>query len=216
MSLPCPCRLCGHTCTSRADGVVRRRLDGGLFAPREKPKADLCHWRQCPHRRPVPPVPLVIEDQNSHAVVRVPRSATPDDPVTAITLHPDHAAATADAARLHQTAVDAPGPQTETFDVVRFPHALIAGQLAGFQEEGFEAGYEHARDTFREQLLEDLASPLYAEPGNDALPAVLAAVFDVPPHVAHAAAWSVRRGHPLDSPLCNALAETPNPTGDAP
>ena len=207
MSLPYPCNLCGHTCTARRDGVVHRRLDGGVHAPPEKPAADLCPWAQCPHRGEKPAVPLVIEDQASFAVVRVPLHHGKHDPIVAVTLRGGYDDAARDARTLHEEAVAGHGPQTHTFDVVAFPHALVAAKLAGFQEQGYEAGYEHGLATAAERLLDWI----HQSPFADRLPDLVERVFDVHPDVALAVAASLRCGHELDAPLCAALRASPNP-----
>ena len=112
-----------------------------------------------------------------------------------------------DARTLHEEAVAGHGAQTHTFDVVAFPHALVAAKLAGFQEQGFEAGYEHGLATAAERLLDWI----HQSPFADRLPDLVERVFDVHPDVALAVAASLRCGHELDAPLCAALRASPNP-----
>ena len=206
MDLPYPCNLCGHTSLARHDGAVRRRLDGGVHAPSAKPAVDLCPWRQCPHRGDQPAVPLVIEEQTSFAVVRIPAVYGAHNPIAAITLRGDYAAAAADARTLDEPADpdELPGHR---HDVVALPHALIAATLARFQERGFKAGYEHGLAAAAERLLDWI----HQSPFADRLPDLVERVFDVHPDVAVAVAASLRCGHALDPALCAALRASPNP-----
>ena len=205
MDLPYPCNLCGHTCVSRHDGAVRRRLDGGVHAPPTKPASDLCPWHQCPHRGDRPAVPLAIEDQTSFAVIRIPTVYGAHNPIAAITLRGDYAAADADARILDEPA-DPDELPSHRHDVVALPHALIAATLARFQARGYASGYEHGLAAAADRLLDWI----HQSPFEDRLPDLLERVFDVHPDVALAAAASLRRGHELDRALCAALHASTN------
>ena len=206
MDLPYPCNLCGHTCVSRDDGAVRRRLDGGVHAPPKKTATDLCPWHQCPHRGEEQAVPLAIEDQASFAVIRIPAVYSADNPIAAITLRGDYAAAAADARILDEPA-DPDDLPAHRHDVVALPHALIAATLARFQQRGYAAGYEHGLDAAADRLLDWI----HQSPFPDRLPDLVERVFDVHPDVALAVAASLRRGHGLDPALCAALRASANP-----
>jgi len=211
--LPAPCHLCGQTCLSNRRGRVVRRLDrADLGAPAERTDAGVCPWRQCPHRPSGHAVPPVIEDQRSYGVVA---SSWPvgDRPPVALSLHPVRAAAEADRDRLAAASPPRPRDTLRTdYDVVEFPHALIASQLDAAQEQGYEYGYEHAFASARERLREEGQTPAAAavlrglaerHPGPFA--DTVRHLFGVDPDVAAAVADTVRLGHALDEPLETAL-----------
>ncbi|MCY4029666.1 MAG: hypothetical protein OXH75_25545 [Acidobacteria bacterium] len=225
--LPAPCHLCGQTCLSSRRGRVTRRLDrADLGRPAERTDADTCPWRQCPHR-PSGFVPEpVLEDQQSFGVVA---STWPpgDRPPVVLSLHPARAAAETDRDLL-AAASPIPRPRgvaRTDYDVVEFPHALIAAQLDAAQEEGYRWGYEHAMESACERLREDGRLPAATatlrrlagrDPGLFA--ATIGTLFAVEDDIAAAVAESVRLGYPLDAPLDAALnaAADPASTGGAP
>ena len=225
--LPAPCHLCGQTCLSSRRGRVTRRLDrADLGRPAERTDADTCPWRQCPHR-PSGFVPEpVLEDQQSFGVVA---STWPpgDRPPVVLSLHPARAAAETDRDLL-AAASPIPRPRSVArtdYDVVEFPHALIAAQLDAAQEEGYRWGYEHAMESACERLREDGRLPAatatlrrLAERDPDLFAATIGALFAVEGDIAAAVAESVRLGYPLDAPLDAALnaAADPASTGGAP
>ncbi len=216
--LPAPCHLCGQTCVSVSSRRVARRLDRADFGQTaERAGADACPWRQCPHqpdrRVPIP----VIEDQTSFAIVAAPRPPR-DRPPVVVSLHPIRDAAETDRERLllvyaaRSRRRTASHPRID-YDVIEFPHAVIASLLDAAQEEGYEYGYEHGRETAREDFaksaesgdrtgaaLRDLAERnprLFAD--------TVAYLTGVQSDLATAAVESVRLGHGLDEPLMRAL-----------
>lgn len=212
--LPAPCHLCGQTCVSQRRGHVVRRLDrADLGRPAERTDADACPWRQCPHRPSGHAMPLVLEDQQSFAVV-VSTWPPGDGPPVALSLHPVRAAAEADRERL-ATAGPLPRPRDVPrmdYDVVEFPHALIAAQLAAAQEAGYEWGYEHAMESACERLREDGRLPAataalhrLADRHPELFADTIRHLFDVDRDVARAVTESVRLGYALDGPLDAAL-----------
>ena len=220
IQLPAPCHLCGQTCVSSRRGRVVRRLDrADLGRPADRADADACPWGQCPHRpSAVVPEP-VLEDQRSFGVVA---SAWPpgDRPPVVLSLHPVRAAAEADRDLL-AAASPVPRPRGSVrtdYDVVEFPHALIAAQLDAAQEEGYGDGYEHAMESACERLREDGRLPAataalhrLAERHPDLFAATVRYLFGVDGDVARAVVESVRLGYALDGPLdaaLNALAAT--------
>ncbi len=227
IQLPAPCHLCGQTCLSQRRGRVVRRLDRadfGTYAARTD--ADTCPWRQCPNRPSGQLLPPVIEDQQSFAVVSSTWPPGDRHPV-AISLHPDRAAAEADRDRLAVEASSGPGPRPRgvlriDYDVVEFPHALIASQLDAAQEQGYEWGYEHAMESACERLREDGRLPAATAALHrlaDRHPILFADtvryLFDVDRDIAAAVAESVRLGYALDEALdgaLNALAAQSAPT----
>ena len=225
--LPAPCHLCGQTCVSSRRGRVVRRLDRADFAtPAEHTDADTCPWRQCPHRpRGRPPTP-VIEDQRSYGVVAAPWPPAARPPVV-LSLHPDRGAAESDRERLLLIEAARPSPRTARqpridYDVVEFPHALIASQLDAAQEEGYEYGYEHGRETAREQLAETEPDPCAHTALRDLADRHPQLLADTIRHltgaardIARAVAESVRLGYPLDPPLMRALAASAPQPGRA-
>ena len=212
--LPAPCHLCGQTCLSSRRGRVTRRLDRADFGqPAERTDADTCPWRQCPHR-PSGFVPEpVLEDQQSFGVVA---SAWPprDRPPVVLSLHPVRAAAETDRDLL-VAASSIPRPRDvgrTDYDIVEFPHALIAAQLDAAQEDGYQWGYEHAMESACERLREEGRLPAatatlrrLAERDPDLFAATIGALFGVEHDIAAAVAESVRLGYPLDAPLDAAL-----------
>ena len=212
--LPAPCHLCGQTCVSSRRGRVVRRLDrADLGRDAERTDADACPCRQCPHRpsRFVPEA--ILEDQRSFAVVA---STWPpgDRPPVALSLHPLRAAAEADrdvlavAARMPRPR----GADRTDYDVVEFPHALVAAQLDAAQEEGYGYGYEHAMESACERLREDGRLPAataalhcLAERHPDLFAGTVRYLFGVDADVARAVVESVRLGYALDEPLDAAL-----------
>ena len=144
IQLPAPCHLCGQTCVSSRRGRVTRRLDrADLGSPAERTDADTCPWRQCPHRPSGHLMPPVIEDQRSFGVVASTWPTT-DRPPVVLSLHPVRGAAETDRDLL-AAASPIPRPREvprTDYDVVEFPHALIAAQLDAVQEQGYEYGYE--------------------------------------------------------------------------
>ncbi|MCY3810283.1 MAG: hypothetical protein OXH15_00610 [Gammaproteobacteria bacterium] len=214
IQLPAPCRLCGQTCVSSRRGRVVRRLDrADLGRPAERTDADACPWAQCPHRPSgVVPEP-VIEDQQSFGVVA---STWPprDRPPVVLSLHPVRAAAETDRDLL---AAASPMPRPRDvprtdYDVVEFPHALIASQLDAAQEEGYEHGYEHAMESACERLREDGALPAataalhrFAETHPRLFADTVRYLFGVDRAIAAAVTESVRLGYALDGPLDAAL-----------
>ena len=227
VQLPAPCHLCGQTCVSSRRGRVTRRLDSADFGrAAERTDADPCPWRQCPYRpSAVLPEP-VIEDQRSFGVVA---STWPprDRPPVVLSLHPVRGAAEADRDRL-ATASPIPRPRhvpRTDYDVVEFPHALIASQLDAAQEEGYEYGYDHAMESACERLREDGALPAataalhrFADRHPGLFADTIRYLFRVDRDVAGAVTESVRLGYALDAPLdaaLNALAAGSG-TDDAP
>ena len=223
--LPAPCHLCGQTCLSSRRGRVTRRLDRADFGrAAERTDADTCPWRQCPHRPSGPgfvPEP-VLEEQRSFGVVA---STWPprDRPPVVLSLHPVRAAAETDRDVL-AAAAPLPRPRNVArtdYDVVEFPHALIAAQLDAAQEDGYGWGYEHAMESACERLREDGRLPAatatlrrLAERHPDLFAASIGSLFGVDGDVAA----SVRQGYPLDGPLDAALnaAGTAGPAERAP
>jgi len=214
IQLPAPCHLCGHTCLSSRRGRVVRHLDrADLGRPAARPDADACPWRQCPHRPSGHAMPPVIEDQRSFGVV-ASTSPSGDRPPVVLSLHPARAAAEADRDRL---AAASPVPRPHDvprtgYDVVEFPHALIASLLDAAQEEGYRYGHEHAMETACERLREDGALPAATAALHrlaDRHPRLFADtirhLFRVARDVADAVTESVRLGHALDAPLGAAL-----------
>ena len=223
LQLPAPCHLCGQTCVSSRRGRVVRRLDrADLGRPAERTDADACPWWQCPRRPSGHVMPPVLEDQRSFGVVASTRPPGHRPPIV-LSLHPVRAAAEADRDVLTAAAMPRPRSAVRTdYDVVEFPHALIASQLDGAQEEGYRYGYEHAAESACERLRE-----------NGRLPAATAALyslatrhprlfadtvrylFGIDRDIAAAVTESVRLGYALDAPLdtaLNALAADPDRT----
>ncbi len=214
IQLPAPCHLCGQTCLSSRRGRILRRLDrADLGRPAERTDADTCPWRQCPHRPSGHLMPPVLEDQVSFGVVA---STWPpgDRPPVALSLHPVRAAAEADRDVLAATP-PTPRPRSAVrtdYDVVEFPHALIAAQLDAAQEEGYGYGYEHAMESACERLREDGRPPAataalhsLADRHPDLFADTVRHLFGVDRDIAAAVTESVRLGHPLDEPLDAAL-----------
>ena len=212
--LPAPCHLCGQTCLSSRRGRVTRRLDRADFGrPAERTDADTCPWRQCPHRPSGFVHQPVLEDQRSFGVVA---STWPpgDRPPVVLSLHPVRAAAETDRDLL---AASSPLPRPRNaartdYDVVEFPHALIASQLDAAQEDGYQWGYEHAMESACERLREDGRLPAatatlrrLAERHSDLFAGTIRFLFGVDADVAAAVAESVRLGYRLDEPLDAAL-----------
>ena len=214
IQLPAPCHLCGQTCLSSRRGRVVRRLDrADLGRPAERTDADACPWRQCPHRPSGHAMPPVLEDQRSFGVVAT--TWPPGDrPPVVLSLHPARAAAEADRDLL-AAASPLPRPRGAVrtdYDVVEFPHALIASQLDAAQEEGYGYGYEHAMESACEALREDGALPaataalhFLAEGHADLFADTIRHLFGVDPEIARAVTESVRLGYALDQPLDAAL-----------
>ena len=212
--LPAPCHLCGQTCVLLRRGRVLRRLDrADLGRPAERTGADACPWRQCPHRPSGHVPPPVLEDQQSFAVVA---STWPpgDRPPVALSLHPMRAAAETDRDLLAAASpLTRPrGASRTDYDVVEFPHALIASALDRAQEEGYGYGYEHATESACERLREDgrlpaAAAALHrlAERHPDLFAATVRHLFDIDGDIARAVTESVRFGYALDGPLDAAL-----------
>ena len=212
--LPAPCHLCGQTCLSSRRGRVVHRLDrADLGRPAERTDADACPWRQCPHRPSgVLPEP-VIEDQRSFGIVA---STWPprDRPPVVLSLHPARTAAETDRDLL-AAASPVPRPRDvprTDYDVVEFPHALIASQLDAAQEEGYEYGYEHAMESACERLREDGRLPAataalhrFADRHPRLFADTIRYLFGVDRDIAAAVTESVRLGHALDAPLDAAL-----------
>ena len=212
--LPAPCHLCGQTCLSSRRGRVVHRLDrADLGRPAERTDADACPWRQCPHRPSgVLPEP-VIENQRSFGIVA---STWPprDRPPVVLSLHPARAAAETDRDLL-AAASPVPRPRDvprTDYDVVEFPHALIASQLDAAQEEGYEYGYEHAMESACERLREDGRLPAataalhrFADRHPRLFADTIRYLFGVDRDIAAAVTESVRLGHALDAPLDAAL-----------
>ena len=228
IKLPAPCHLCGQTCVSSRRGRVVRRLDrADLGQAAERADEAACPWRQCPHRPSGHTIPPVLEDQRSYGVVA---STWPpgDGPPVALSLHPARAAAEADR-ELLAAAAPLPRPRNAPrtdYDVVEFPHALIAAELDAAQETGYEHGYEHAMESACERL-HDGGGPPKATATLRRLagrhPALFADtvryLFGVGPDVADAVVETVRLGHALDGPLdaaLNALGGNAERTGDKP
>ena len=212
--LPAPCHLCGQTCLSSRRGRVSRRLDRADFGrPVQRTDADTCPWRQCPHRPSGHVMPPVLEDQRSFGVVVSTRPPA-DRPPVVLSLHPIRAVAETDRDLL-AAASPMPRPRhvpRKDYDVVEFPHALIAAQLDAAQEQGYEWGYEHAMDSACERLREDGRLPAATAALHrfaDTHPALFADtiryLFGVDRHIAAAVAESVRLGYALDGPLDAAL-----------
>ena len=214
IQLPAPCHLCGQTCLSSRRGRVTRRLDrADLGRPAERTDADTCPWRQCPHRPSgVVPEP-VIENQRSFGVVA---STWPpmDRPPVVLSLHPVRAAAETDRDLL-AAASPIPRPRhvpRTDYDVVEFPHALIASQLDAAQEEGYEYGYDHAMESACERLREDGRLPAataalhrFADRHPRLFADTIRYLFLVDADIAAAVVESVRLGYALDEPLDAAL-----------
>ncbi len=214
IQLPAPCHLCGQTCLSSRRGRVLRRLDrADLGRPAERTDAGTCPWRQCPHRPSGHVMPPVLEDQVSHGVVA---STWPpgDRPPVVLSLHPARAAAEADRDLLAATP-PVPRPRDAVrsdYDVVEFPHAVIAAQLDAAQEEGYGYGYEHAMESACERLREDGRLPAataalhsLADRHPDLFADTVRHLFGVDRDIAAAVTESVRLGHALDEPLDAAL-----------
>ena len=225
--LPAPCHLCGQTCVSSRRGRVVRRLDrADLGRAAERTDADACPWRQCPHRPSAFVPEPVLEDQRGFAVVA---STWPpgDRPPVALSLHPVRAATETDRDRLAAVApLPRPRETARTdYDVIEFPHALIAAQLDAAQEEGYGYGYEHAMESACERLREDGRLPAataalhhLAERHPELFATTVRYLFSVDEAVARAVTESVRQGYALDAPLdaalnalgaASAAAETP-------
>ncbi len=228
LELPAPCHLCGQTCVSNRRGHVVRRLDrADLGRPAERTDADACPWRQCPHRpsgfMPEP----VIEDQRSFGVVAStwpPRGRPP----VVLSLHRVRAAAEADRDAL-AAASPMPRPRGAArtdYDVVEFPHALIAAQLDAVEEIGYGHGYENAMESACERLREDGRLPAATAALHrlaDLHPRLFADtigyLFGVSTDIAEAVTESVRLGYALDGPLdaaLNALSAESAPTATRP
>ena len=214
IQLPAPCHLCGQTCLSSRRGRVLRRLDrADLGRPAERTDAAACPWRQCPHRPSGHVMPPVLEDQVSFGVVA---STWPpgDRPPVVLSLHPVRAAAEADRDVL-AAAPPTPRPRGAVrtdYDIVEFPHALIAAQLDAAQEEGYGYGYEHAMESACERLREDGRLPAataalhsLADRHPDLFADTVGYLFGVDRDIAAAVTESVRLGHALDEPLDAAL-----------
>ena len=212
--LPAPCHLCGQTCVSQRRGRVLRRLDrADLGRPAERTDAGACPWRQCPHRPSGHVLPPVLEDQRSFAVVA---STWPPGgrPPVVLSLHPVRAAAETDRDLL-AAASPLPRPRgvaRTDYDVVEFPHALVAAMLDAAQEEGYEYGFEHAMESACEWLRADGKLPAATATLHDLAerhPMLFAgtvqSLFDVDHDIAAAVTQSVRLGYPLDDPLSDAL-----------
>ena len=228
IQLPAPCHLCGQTCLSSRRGRVVRRLErADLGRPAERTDADTCPWRQCPHRPSGHAVPPVIEDQQSFGVVASTWPPSGRPPVV-LSLHPVRGAAEADRDAL-ATAAPLPRPRGEArtdYDVIEFPHALLASQLDAAQEEGYEYGYEHAMESACERLREDGRLPAataalhrFADRHPRLFADTIRYLFGVDADVAGAVTESVRLGHALDEPLdaaLNAVAADAGPTETAP
>ena len=228
IQLPAPCHLCGQTCVSSLRGRVARRIDrADLGRPAERTDVDTCPWRQCPHRPSgVVPEP-VIEDQRSFGVV-VSTWPPGDRPPVVLSLHPVRAAADTDRDLL-ASASPIPRPRhvpRKDYDVVEFPHALIASQLDAAQEEGYEYGYEHAMESACERLREDGRLPAataalhrLAEKHPRLFADTIRYLFGIDSDVAAAVTESVRLGYALDGPLdaaLNALSSDSDPAENAP
>lgn len=212
--LPAPCHLCGQTCLASRRGRVVRRLDrADLGRPPERTDADTCPWRQCPHRPSGHVMPPVLEDQLSYGVVTSTWPAGDRNPVV-LSLHPVRNAAETDRDLL-AAASPIPRPRhmpRTDYDIVEFPHALIASQLDAAQEQGYEWGYEHAMESACERLREDGRLPAATAALHrlaDLHPRLFADtiryLFGVDREIADAVTESVRLGHPLDAPLDAAL-----------
>ena len=213
--LPAPCHLCGQTCVSSRRGRVVRRLDrADLGRPAARTDAAACPWRQCPHRPPsgVAPEP-VLEDQHSYGVV-ASQWPPADRPPVVLSLHPVRAAAEADRDVL-AAAPPVPRPHgalRTDYDVIEFPHALIAAQLDAAQEEGYGYGYEHAMESACERLREDGRLPAataalhhLADRHPELFAGTVRYLFGVDEAIARAVTESVRQGYALDAPLDAAL-----------
>ena len=228
IQLPAPCHLCGQTCVSSRRGRVARRLDrADLGRPAERADADACPWRQCPHRPHGARIEPVWEDQRSYGVVAA-TSPPRDRPPVVLSLHPVRAAAEADRDVLAD-ASPAPRPrgaQRADYDVVEFPHALIASQLDAAQEEGYVFGYEHAMESASERPREDGRLPAataalrrLADRHPRLFADTLGHLFRVDADIADAVTESVRLGYALDEPLdaaLNALSADSGRTGTSP
>ena len=228
LRFPAPCHLCGQTCVSSRRGRVARRLDrADLGQAAERADTDACPWQQCPHRpSAVSPQP-VIEDQLSYGVVA---STWPpgDRPPVVLSLHPLRAAAEADRDVLAAAApVPRPrGTERTDYDIVEFPHALIASLLNAAQEEGYGYGYEHAIESACERLREDGRLPAaaatlhrFADRHPHLFADTIGYLFRVDTDIAGAVTESVRLGYALDDPLdaaLNALAAAPARTATTP
>ena len=228
IQLPAPCHLCGQTCLSSRRGRVVRRLDrADLDRPAERTDADACPWRQCPHRPSAFVPEPVLEDQRGFGVVA---SAWPpgDRPPVVLSLHPVRAAAEADRDVLAAASpMPRPrGPIRTDYDVIEFPHALIASRLDAAQEEGYGYGYEHAMESACERLREDGRLPAataalhsLAERHPRLFADTVRYLFGADRDIAAAVVESVRLGYALDEPLdaaLNALAADSSPTETAP
>ena len=169
----------------------------GRRAKRTEP--DACSSRQRLHRPSGYVMPPVLEEQRSFGVVD---STWPpgDRPPSVLSLH----------------------PVRTDYDVIEFPHALIASQLDAAQEHG----YEHAMASATERLCEDGRLPT-ATPAlhnlADRHPRLFADtiryLFGLDRDIARAVTESVRLGYALDQPLdaaLNALAADSNATETAP
>ena len=177
-----------------------------IHRPRSAPEGiepDAWPLRQCPHRPSGHVVPPVLEEQRSFGVV-ASTSPPGDRPPVVLSRH----------------------PVRTDYDVIEFPHALIALQLDAAQEEGYGYGYEHAMASASERLCEDGALPT-ATPAlhnlADRHPRLFADtiryLFGLDRDIARAVTESVRLGYALDQPLdaaLNALATDSNATETAP
>ena len=85
------------------------------------------------------------------------------------------------------------GAARTDYDIVEFPHTLIASQLDAAQEEGYGYGYEHAMASACERLRED-----------GRLPAATAALHRLAEH------------HPACSPTPSATCSASTATSPAP
>ena len=228
LQLPAPCHLCGQTCVSSHRGRVVRRLDRADFGQSaERADAATCPWRQCPHRPHGARIEPVWEDQLSYGVVS---STWPpaDRPPVVLSLHPVRGAAEADRDILAAASpISRPRGAVRTdYDIVEFPHALIASQLDAAQEAGYGYGYEHAMESACERLREDGRLPAataalhhLAEHHPRLFADTVRYLYGVDRDIADAVVESVRLGYALDAPLdaaLNALAADSGRTGTTP
>ena len=193
----------------------------GRRAKRTEP--DACSSRQRLHRPSGRVMPPVLEEQRSFGVVA---STWPprDRPPAVLSLHSVRTAAETD-----RDVLAAPSPMPyprgavrTDYDVIEFPHAVIASQLNAPQEHG----YGHAMASASERPREDGALPT-ATPAlhnlADRHPRLFADtiryLFGLDRDIARAVTESVRLGYALDQPLdaaLNALATDSNATETAP
>ena len=175
--------------------------------------AHTCPWQRCPHRPSGHVTPPVLEDQASHGVVA--STWPPGGPPAGRAVAAPSARRRRGRPRRSRGCPPTPRPRgtvRSDYDVVEFPHALIAAQLDAAQEEGYGYGYEHAMESACERLRENGRLPAataalhcLARRHPDLFADTVRYLFGVDRDIAAAVTESVRLGHALDEPLDAAL-----------